>query len=114
MMPSLFSMSGPVTMFQVWFIVYVYLLPILLYATWASLSIMDIAETNDPNTRWGAALAVILLPLVGGAWYLLTRARILRRTGRIAAVVVGSVVWLIPLCVAVWLVGRPLGPKALG
>jgi len=113
-MPSLFSMSGPVTMFQVWFVVYVYMLPILLYATWAALSIMDIAESNDPDTRWGSALAVMLLPLVGGAWYLLTRARILRRTSCIAAVVLGSVVWLIPLAVAIWLVGRPLGPKALG
>ncbi len=113
MIPSPFSMSGPVTMFQVWFIVYVYLLPILLYAAWASLSLMDIIETRDANRHWPAALAVILLPLAGGAWYLLMRARTLHPTGRIAAVVLGSIVWLIPLCIAVWLVGRPLGPKAL-
>lgn len=113
MMPSLFSMTGPVSVFQVWFIVYVYLLPILLYATWASLSIMDIIEAGDPDTRWGTVAAVILLPLVGGAWYLLIRARTLTPTGRIAAVVLGSIVWLIPLCFAIWLVGRPLGPKAL-
>jgi hypothetical protein len=112
-MPSPFSMSGPVTLFQVWFIVYVYLLPILLYATWASLSIMDIIEQKGAEVPWGAALAVMLLPLAGGAWYLLARARVLQRAGRVAAVVVGLVVWLIPLCVAIWLVGRPLGPKAL-
>jgi hypothetical protein len=113
-MPSLFSMAGPVTVFQVWFIVYVYLLPILLYATWASLSIMDIVETTGSNMRWTAAAMVILFPLIGGAWYLLTQARTFRPIARIALVVVGSIVWLIPLCTAVWLVGRPLGPKALG
>ncbi len=113
MIPSLFSMSGPVTVFQVWFIVYVYLLPILLYAAWASLSIMDMIEAKDAKPPWAAALAVILLPLIGGAWYLLMRARALHPTGRIAAVVLGSLVWLIPLSIAIWLVGRPLGPKAL-
>jgi hypothetical protein len=113
MMPSLFSMAGPVTVFQVWFIVYVYLLPILLYATWASLSIMDIVEANDAKPRWSATIAVILLPLIGGGWYLLTQARTLRPTARIAIVALGSIVWLIPLCTAIWLVGRPLGPKAL-
>jgi len=112
-MPSLFSMSGPVTMFQVWFIVYVYLLPILLYAAWASLSLMDMAESKDGGSHWGAAAAVILVPLVGGAWYLLARARTLTRPARVAAVVAGLIVWFIPLFIAIWLVGRPLGPKAL-
>lgn len=111
MMPSMFSMSAPVNAFQVWFVVYVYMLPIMLYAAWAALSIMDITATHD--RRWGATLAVIFLPLVGGAWYLLMRARVLSRAGRVAAVVVGSLVWLIPLLAAIWLVGRPLGPKAL-
>ncbi len=111
MIPSMFSMSGPFTLFQVWFVVYVYMLPILLYAAWASLSIMDLIEANDG--KWAEALAVILVPLLGGAWYLLRRARKLHAGGRIAAVVVGSIVWLIPLCIAIWLVGRPLGPKAL-
>jgi hypothetical protein len=53
------------------------------------------------------------LPLIGGGWYLLTQARTLRPTARIAVVALGSIVWLIPLCTAIWLVGRPLGPKAL-
>ena len=78
-----------------------------------TLSIMDIIEQKGAEAPWGAALTVMLLPLVGGAWYLLARARVMQRSGRVAAVVVGLVVWLIPLCVAIWLVGRPLGPKAL-
>jgi hypothetical protein len=40
-MPSMFSVSSPAKLFQVWFVVYLYLLPFLLYATWASLAIMD-------------------------------------------------------------------------
>jgi hypothetical protein len=111
MIPSMFAPSAPFNAFQVWFVVYVYMLPIMLYGAWAALSIMDIIATKDG--RWGAALAVIFLPLVGGAWYLLMRARVLNRTGRVAAVVLGSLVWLIPLTEAVWLVGRPLGTKAL-
>jgi hypothetical protein len=112
-MPSLFSMAHPASAFQLWFIVFVYLLPILLYAVWAALSLMDLVESKHADRRWAMALTVILVPLLGGAWYLLLRARTLSRTGRLATVVAGVVVWLIPLAAALWLVLRPLGPKAL-
>jgi len=111
MMPSLFSLAHPLSAFQVWFVVYVYLLPLLLYAAWASLSLMDLMESNEAS--WPMLVFVMLVPLVGGAWYLLRRARILSRSARVATVVTGTVVWLVPLLVAIWLVGRPLGPKAL-
>jgi len=110
-MPSLFSMAHPVSAFQVWFVVYVYVLPILLYGVWASLSLMDLVDSKRANSL--AALSVMLLPLVGGAWYLLRRARTLSPTARVAFVVTGALVWLIPLIAALWLVARPLGPKAL-
>ncbi len=112
-MPSLFSPALPMTAFQIWFVVYLYLLPFLLYSTWASLAIMDLVERGDDSGRaaWGAI--VILLPLVGGAWYLLTAAKTLRRSSRIAIVVTGLLVWLLPLAVGLWLAGGPLGPKAL-
>jgi hypothetical protein len=113
MMPSLFSMANPVSAFQVWFVVYVYLLPILLHAAWAALSLMDLVESKEANGRWAAALAVMFVPLLGGAWYLLTRARTLSPSARVATVVAGAIVWLIPLGAAIWLVARPLGPKAL-
>ena len=58
-------------------------------------------------------LSVILLPLLGGAWYLLKHARTLSPIARVATVVAGTLVWLIPLIAAGWLVVRPLGPKAL-
>jgi hypothetical protein len=110
-MPSLFSMAHPFTAFQLWFVVYVYLLPILLYGVWASLALMDLMDSKQASLL--AALSVILLPLVGGAWYLLRRARSLSPTARVATVLIGALVWLIPLIVALWLVVRPLGPKAL-
>jgi hypothetical protein len=110
-MPSLFSMAHPFSAFQVWFVVYVYLLPILLYGVWASLALMDLMDSKQANLL--TPLSVILLPLVGGAWYLLRRARTLSPTARLATVVIGAVVWLIPLIAALWLVVRPLGPKAL-
>ena len=112
-MPSLFSVSAPANLFQIWFVVYLYLLPFLLYATWASLALMDLSErgNDSPRLRWGAF--VILVPLLGGGWYLLSTARTLRRSARIAIVLTGLLVWLLLLAIGLWLAGGPLGPKAL-
>jgi hypothetical protein len=112
-MPSLFSVSAPVTLFQVWFVVYLYLLPFLLYASWASLAMMDLSEggVESHRVRWSAF--VVLVPLLGGGWYLLSAARMLNRSARVAIVVTGLLLWLLPLAVGLWLAGGPLGPKAL-
>ena len=106
-------MANPLTGFQIWFVVYLYLLPLLLYSAWAALAFMDMGERTDSSGRaaWGAF--VILVPLVGGAWYLLTAATSLRRCARFAIVFSGLIVWLLPLALGVWLAGGPLGPKAL-
>ena len=112
-MPSLFSMANPMTGFQVWFVVYLYLAPFLLYAAWASLAFMDLGERTDGTGRAGWAAFVTLVPLVGGAWYLLSAATSLRRSSRFAIVFAGLIVWLLPLALGVWLAGGPLGPKAL-
>ena len=48
-MPSLFSMAHPFTAFQLWFVVYVYLLPILLYGVWASLALMDLMDSKQAS-----------------------------------------------------------------
>jgi len=114
-MPSLFSVSNPATAFQWWFVVYVYVLPLLLYASWAALSLMDLnerARAGEPGSfAWGAA--VLLFPLIGGAAYLLGSSRRLRGSSRFAIVFSGLIVWLVPLIVGLWLAGGPLGPKAL-
>ena len=112
-MPSLFSLANPLTAFQVWFVVYLYLVPFLLYAAWAALAFMDLGERPDAAGRAGWGVFVILVPLVGGACYLLSAAGSLRRSSRIAIVTAGLIVWLPPLAVGVWLAGGPLGPKAL-
>jgi hypothetical protein len=112
-MPSPFSLALPMTAFQIWFVVYLYLLPFLLYATWASLALMDLGECADGAARLGWGAFVVLVPLVGGAWYLLTAATTLRRSSGIAIVTAGLCVWLFPLAVGLWLAGGPLGPKAL-
>jgi hypothetical protein len=111
--PSLFSLANPMTAFQVWFVVYLYLVPFLLYAAWTSLAFMDLGERPDAAGRaaWGAF--VILVPLIGGACYLLTAATSLRRASRLAIVITGLIVWLLPLALGIWLAGGPLGPKAL-
>ncbi len=112
-MPSLFSVSSPPTLFQIWFVVYLYLVPFLLYATWASLALMDLYERSDESGRVGWSAFVILVPWLGGGWYLLRAARTLRRAARVAIVWSGLLVWLLPLAVGFWLGGGPLGPKAL-
>jgi hypothetical protein len=111
--PSLFSLARPMTAFQAWFVVYLYLLPILLYSAWAALAVIDLNERPDGSNRlrWGAL--VMLVPLLGGAWYLLSAAKTMKRSSRIAIVVTGLIVWLIPLAIGLWLAGGPLGPKAL-
>ncbi|HTT44322.1 MAG TPA: hypothetical protein VMG33_14710 [Steroidobacteraceae bacterium] len=113
MLPSLFSLSHPANLFQVWFVFYIYALPLLLYGSWASLALMDVAETADGRARLHLVLLILAIPLLGGAWYLLRRASRPNRSARLASVLGGILVWLLPLLVGLWLVGRPLGPKAL-
>jgi predicted Co/Zn/Cd cation transporter (cation efflux family) len=113
MNPSLFTLGVPFSGFQVWFVIYLYLLPLMLYTAWLSLSIMDLVESGRSSGNEVAIAIAALVPLVGAAWYLLTRATVLTRRARIAFVVLGAVAWLAPLGFAMALVLRPLGPKAL-
>lgn len=106
--PSLFTLSAPKTIFQVWYVGYVYLLPILLTAAWLILSILGISRGKA-----GLSAAVLLIPLIGGGLYLVSVRAREGRTARVAAVVAGTVIWLIAVIGAVWLAGGPLGPKAL-
>jgi len=113
MNPSLFTLGVPFSGFQVWFVIYLYLLPLMLYIAWLSLSIMDLIESGRPSGGVGAIAIAALIPVAGAAWYLLARATVLTRRARIAFVVLGAAAWLLPLGLALALVLRPLGPKAL-
>lgn len=110
-MPSLFSLGPTHDLFQVWFVVYLYALPLALYASWAALSFMDMAESGEISTGW--SLAVVGVPVLGGACYLLFRARPAAPSARLATVAMGLLVWILPLAVGLWLAGGALGPKAL-
>ena len=112
-MPSIFSLMNPANGYQVWFTIYLYCLPLLLWAAWASLSLIDLGESTEGSCRAGWAAFIILVPLLGGACYLLGAARTLRRSPRVAIVVTGLLVWLPPLIYGVWWASGPLGPKAL-
>jgi hypothetical protein len=74
---------------------------------------MDLCERGEGSARLGVSAFVILVPWLGGAWYLLREARTLTRSSRVAIVSTGLLLWLVPLAVGFWLVGGPLGPKAL-
>ena len=110
MLPSLFSLTRPATPYQWLFAIYCYVMPIVLYATWAAVSLMDMFD-SPRSARWG--LAVLLIPLLGGATYLLTSAAGMTRRARYAIVFGGLVIWLIPLIYGLVQVSGPLGPKAL-
>jgi hypothetical protein len=104
----LFTFSTPTTIFQVWYVGYSYLLPILLCAAWLILSILNISRSGIRSSA-----VLLLIPLIGGGLYLISAREREGRTARIAAVVVGTVIWLVAVIGAVWLGGGPLGPKAL-
>jgi hypothetical protein len=114
-MPSLFSVSNPATVFQWWFVMYVYVLPLMLYSSWVALFLMDFEEraSGSEPVSLGWVAAVFFLPLIGGAAYLLGASRGLRGASRFAVVIAGLIVWLVPLTIGLWLAGGPLGPKAL-
>jgi hypothetical protein len=111
MFPSLFSLGQPASLFQVWFVVYLYALPILLWTAWTTLAFLDLGEARDSAVGW--AVAILVVPLVGAGLYLLTRAESFTATSRRAMVLAGLVIWVVPLAVGIWLGGGPLGPKAL-
>jgi hypothetical protein len=113
MLPSLFSLLPPASPYQWLFTIYCYAVPILLYGSWAAVSLMDMFESPRAERSVGWGLVVLLLPLAGGAAYLLARAANLTSRARLAIVVGGLLVWLIPLTFGLSRVLGPLGPKAL-
>lgn len=113
MLPSMFTLHAPMGPYQVLFSIYAYVLPIVLYAVWATLSLLDLAMRPEARHRAGWGATVLLLPLLGGAAYLLLRAQSLSPRLRYAAVGAGLLVWLVPFTYGLLLVWGPLGPKAL-
>ena len=85
---SLFAHFLPLRLNGVLFGVYDYLLPIVLYCSWSSLVLIDLAR-SEPERRsravgWSAA--VLAFPAVGAAAYLLFGRSTLSRVVRLGAV----------------------------
>ena len=113
-MPTLLSLGQPASLFQFVYLVCLHGLPILLWGATAWLVIDDqearAAAGGTPN-RW-AILIALLVPLIGATAVLLASPTTRRRHG--LSVVIGLLVFLVPLAAGLWLAGGPLGPKALG
>ena len=86
----------PFRVSTVLFGLYDYLLPIMLYCAWSTLVLLDLARAGDVNrgrtVRW--ALAVLALPVVGAAAYLLFGKSTIGRSVRLGVVAGGLIVVL--------------------
>jgi hypothetical protein len=91
---SILKLFMPMTQNSVLFGVYDYLLPIMLYCAWSTLAFLDLAREGHGNSarsvRWAAA--ILLLPVVGAAAYLLFGGSTIPRTTRLAVVAGGVAV----------------------
>ncbi len=91
---SILSLFYPIRINGVLFAVYDYLVPIMLYCVWSTLAFIDLARAPESDRqrvlKWAAA--ILLLPLVGAAAYLLAARSELRRPIRVGAVLGGITV----------------------
>ena len=74
--------------------VYDYLLPIMLYCAWSTAAFLDLSERAEKEpgmvTRWGAA--ILLLPVIGAAAYLVAGRSTLSKVSRLVTVAGGVVI----------------------
>jgi hypothetical protein len=91
---TILSFVTPWRLNTVLFGVYDYLVPIMLYCAWSTVAFLDLADRaeREPGAarRWGAA--VLLLPAVGAAAYLVAGRSTLSRAARTATLIGGLVV----------------------
>ena len=80
---SIFTLFMPFTRNTVLFGLFDYVMPIMLYCAWSALAFIDLARTNGEKARtWRWSLAILLLPVVGAAAYLVFgSSQTARRTG---------------------------------
>lgn len=68
---SIFTLISPFTRNTVLFGLFDYVVPIMLYCAWSALAFIDLARSNGEKGRtWRWSLAILLLPVVGAAAYL--------------------------------------------
>ena len=68
---SIFTLITPFTRNTVLFGLFDYVVPIMLYCAWSALAFIDLARANgDSGRTWRWSLAILLLPVLGAAAYL--------------------------------------------
>ena len=69
---SIFTLISPFTRNTVLFGLFDYVVPIMLYCAWSALAFIDLARANgDKGRTWRWSLAILLLPVIGAAAYLM-------------------------------------------
>jgi hypothetical protein len=112
MHPSIFTLGTPVETYDVLYGIFTYVLGLGLYLSWASLAFIDMAEGKQGRgLLWG--IAVLVVPVMGAALYLLTGDDAAAQKSRRVIVISGLVVWGIALAYGLPKIWGPLGPKAL-
>ena len=107
MSPSIFTLNHPIAAYDILYGIYVYALGIGLFFSWALLSWMDLIRRKPANALlWG--FAVLVLPLLGGGYYLMVEAQSLSRKARVAMVLVGLIIWGVALAYGVPKIWGPL------
>ena len=92
---SIFTLISPFTRNTVLFGLYDYVVPITLYCAWSALAFIDLARANgDRGRTWRWSLAILLLPMVGAAAYLVFGSATFSRPTRLAVVMGGVAVML--------------------
>ena len=88
---TIFSHFVPFHVSSVLFGLYDYLVPIILYCSWSTLAFLDLAraEETDRGRSVGWALAIIALPALGAALYLLVGKSSIARVVRVGVVLGG-------------------------
>ena len=71
---------------------YDFALPLTLYCVWSTLAFLDLAGADQSDRRkvWGWSAAILLLPFVGSAAYLLMRGSRAGRAARLTVVLGGG------------------------
>ena len=68
---SIFTLFVPFTRNGLLFGLFDYVVPIMLYCAWSALAFIDLARANgDSGRTWRWSLAILLLPIIGAAAYL--------------------------------------------
>jgi hypothetical protein len=85
---------------------YGYLLPLLLYVVWSALAMWDIGRRKDLSTAavWSWVLAILVVPVLGAAAYLLAGSSQIARPLKLATVLGGAAAYAIVL-----LIGATIG-----